>query len=366
MKNVIPCSSTEPLDKELKNEYLKAFESVVNQSFYIMGQQCEAFERAFAEFCGVGYCIGTGNGLDALTAILTALEIGSGDEVIVPSNTYIATALAVTRIGATPVFADPDIRNYNLTAAGIAEKISRKTKAILPVHLYGQPCDMDPIAQLANENHVYVIEDCAQAHGATYHGKKTGSFGIASAFSFYPTKNLGALGDGGAVVTDDADLAKKIRAIRNYGSEIKYENKYTGFNSRLDEVQAALLNVKLRRAKSITEVRREIAKQYLDGITNPKILLPQVMEGVDSVWHLFAIRCEERDRLKQYLFEHGIETMIHYPIPPHLQACYQSLGYRRGDFPIAEELASTELSLPLFYGMTKEEVDRVIDALNRF
>ena len=366
MNEMIPCMSTMLLDKELRNEYIEAFSAVVDDSFYIMGKRCDEFEREFADFCGSKYCIGTGNGLDALTLILMALGIGSGDEVIVPSNTYIATVLAVTRVGATPIFAEPDIRTANIDASNIISRITQRTRAILPVHLYGQPCDMQEIMDVAGKNHLYVIEDCAQSHGATYHGKMTGIFGIASGFSFYPTKNLGALGDGGAVVTNDEELAAKVRAIRNYGSEKKYENKYVGINSRLDEVQAALLSVKLKHFDRILEERKRVAERYLEGIHNPKIILPYVSDDVDHVWHIFAVRCNERNALKAYLEAQGIGTGIHYPIPPHLQACYSYLGYRHGDFPVAEELASTELSLPIFYGMTDEQIDKVIMTVNRF
>ena len=366
MNEMIPCMSTMLLDKELRDEYMEAFSAVVDDSFYIMGKRCDKFEREFADSCGSKYCIGTGNGLDSLALILMALDIGPGDEVIVPSNTYIATVLAVTRVGATPIFVEPDIRTSNIDAACISEKITAKARAILPVHLYGQPCDMDGIMDIAVKKHLYVVEDCAQSHGATYHGKVTGSFGIASGFSFYPTKNLGALGDGGAVVTSDAALAEKVRAIRNYGSEIKYENKYIGINSRLDEIQAALLSVKLKHFDRILQERKRVAKRYLEEIHNPKIILPYVVDDADPVWHIFAVRCNARDKLIEYLKKNGIGTAIHYPIPPHLQTCYKSLGYKQGDFPIAEELALTELSLPVFHGMTDEQVDKVITALNKF
>jgi len=358
--------STMRLDQKLIEEYLQAFRSVAESSFYVMGQYCDTFEREFASFLGREYCVGTGNGLDALTVILMALGIGPGDEVIVPSNTYIATVLAVTRTGAEPVFAEPDIRTSNVDPEAVAGLIGSRTKAILVVHLYGQPCDMEKITALAKQRNLHVIEDCAQSHGASLYGKMTGSFGTAAGFSFYPTKNLGALGDGGAVVTDDEALAGKVRAMRNYGSEIKYQNRYAGINSRLDEVQAALLSVKLKHLDENTRARRKTAKRYMTEINNPEIILPSVIEGADPVWHIFAIRCKEREKLQAYLSERGIGTTIHYPIPPHLQECYRYLGYQKGDFPIAEELASTELSIPMYYGMTAEEEDRVITALNDF
>lgn len=350
------------LDKELRN----AFERVYMRSWYIEGVEDENFEKAFAEYCGVNYCVGTGNGLDALMLALKALEIGAGDEVIVPSNTYIATALAVTYVGATPVFVEPDIRTYDIDPKLIEEKITKKTKAIMPVHLYGQPCDMDAIAAIAEKYNLYIVEDCAQAHGATYKGKRIGSFGDAAGFSFYPGKNLGALGDAGAAVSNKKSIADKIRALGNYGSDYKYHHIYKGNNSRLDEMQAAFLSAKLPHLDKINEERRRIAEKYLEKIDNPKIILPYVIDGVEPVWHIFAIRCNEREALEKHLNDNGIGTNKHYPIPMHMQKCYEDLGIGEGELPIAEEISKTELSIPMYYGMTEEEVDYVIDKINEF
>lgn len=362
----IPFVSFKPMERELDAELRQAFERVYDNSWYIGGKEDEAFERAFAEYCHVGYCIGTGNGLDALMLSLKAMGIGRGDEVIIPANTFIATALAVTYTGATPVFAEPDIDTFNISPDGIEERISGKTKAIMPVHLYGQPADMDPIMEIARENHLLVVEDCAQAHGALYKGKVVGSFGDAAGFSFYPGKNLGALGDAGAAVTNREDLAEKIRALGNYGSDYKYHHIYQGNNSRLDEMQAAFLSVKLSHLNRMNEERRKIAEQYLKGIDHPDIILPVVMEEVDPVWHIFGIRCDRRDELAEYLSEKGIGTNKHYPIPIHLQECYRDLRWRKGDFPVAEEISETQLSLPLYYGMTAEQIQYVINAINQF
>lgn len=362
----VPFVSFKPLEKELNTQLRGAFERVFESSWYIGGKEDEAFEQAFARYCHTNYCVGMGNGLDALLFVLKAWEIGAGDEVIVPSNTYIATALAVTYVGATPVFVEPDIRTYNIDPARIEEKITSKTKAIMPVHLYGQPCDMDPIMAIAKKHGLYVLEDCAQAHGATYKGQVIGSFGDAAGFSFYPGKNLGALGDAGASVTDDKALADKIRALGNYGSDYKYHHIYKGNNSRLDELQAAFLSAKLPLMDKVNENRRAIAKRYLEEVKNPAIVLPYVPETVVPVWHVFAVRCQRRDELAAFLEERGIGTNKHYPIPMHLQPCYADLNIPEGALPIAEEISRTELSIPMYYGMTDEEISHVIDALNAF
>lgn len=362
----IPFVSFKPMERELDKELRNAFERVYMRSWYIEGVEDENFEKAFAEYCGVNYCVGTGNGLDALMLALKALEIGAGDEVIVPSNTYIATALAVTYVGATPVFVEPDIRTYDIDPKLIEEKITKKTKAIMPVHLYGQPCDMDAIAAIAEKYNLYIVEDCAQAHGATYKGKRIGSFGDAAGFSFYPGKNLGALGDAGAAVSNKKSIADKIRALGNYGSDYKYHHIYKGNNSRLDEMQAAFLSAKLPHLDKINEERRRIAEKYLEKIDNPKIILPYVIDGVEPVWHIFAIRCNEREALEKHLNDNGIGTNKHYPIPMHMQKCYEDLGIGEGELPIAEEISKTELSIPMYYGMTEEEVDYVIDKINEF
>ena len=362
----IPFVSFLPMERELDKELRAAFDRVFASSWYIEGKEDEAFEKAFAEYCGTKYCIGVGNGLDALVMILKAMDIGEGDEVIVPSNTYIATALAVTYAGATPVFVEPDIRTFNIDPAKIEAAITAKTKAIMPVHLYGQPCDMDPVMAIAKKYSLKVIEDCAQAHGATYKGQKISTFGVAAGFSFYPGKNLGALGDAGAVVTNDEALAQKVRALGNYGSDYKYHHIYKGNNSRLDELQAAFLSAKLPILDRMNAERRRIAGRYLSEINNPKITLPYVPDYAEPVWHIFGIRCDERERLEEHLKKAEIMTNKHYPIPMHLQECYKDLGFNEGDYPIAEEISRTELSIPMYYGMTDEEISYVIDALNSF
>ena len=345
----IPFVSFLPMEHERDQELRAAFERVYTRSWYIQGIEDEKFEKEFAKYCGVEYCVGVGNGLDALMLSLKALGIHEGDEVIVPSNTYIATALAVTYVGATPVFVEPDIRTFNMDPSRIEDKITDKTKAIIPVHLYGQACDMDVILAVARKHNLYVVEDCAQAHGAKYKGKKVGLFGNLAGFSFYPGKNLGALGDAGAIVTNDKNLAEIVRALGNYGSDYKYHHIFKGNNSRLDEMQAAFLSAKLPHLDKMNMERRRIAKMYLTGITNPDIILPYVMPENESVWHIFAIRTLKRDALEIYLNKNGIGTNKHYPIPIHLQECYKDLGFKKGDYPIAEEISATELSLSLIH-----------------
>lgn len=362
----IPFVTFKPMEAELDKELREAFDRVYTRSWYIEGVEDAAFEKAFAEYCDSKYCVGVGNGLDALFLALKALGVGAGDEVIVPSNTYIATALAVTYVGATPVFVEPDIRSFNIDPSKIEEAITDKTKAIMPVHLYGQPCDMDPIMEIAKKYGLFVVEDCAQAHGATYKGKVIGSFGDAAGFSFYPGKNLGALGDAGATVTNDEELAKKVRALGNYGSDYKYHHIYKGNNSRLDELQAAFLAAKLPHLNKMNAERRRIAQKYIDGIKNEEVILPYIPEYANPVWHIFGIRCKRRDELEKFLNDAGIGTNKHYPIPMHLQECYKDLGFKEGEFPIAEEISATELSIPMYYGMTDEEVQYVIDKVNEF
>ena len=362
----VPFASFKPMEHELDKDIRNAFERVYGRSIYIGGAEDENFEKAFSKYCGVKYCTGAGNGLDALMLSLKALDIGEGDEVIVPSNTYIATALAVTYVGAHPVFVEPDIRTYNINPERIEEAITEKTKAIMPVHLYGQACDMDPILSIAKKYGLFVVEDCAQAHGATYKGKKIGSFGDAAGFSFYPGKNLGALGDAGAAVSNNKDLIEKIRALGNYGSDYKYHHIYKGNNSRLDELQAAFLSAKLPHLDQMNSERRKIAKKYMDGINNDKVILPYVIKDAVPVWHIFSVRSQFRDELEKYLNDKGIGTNKHYPIPMHLQKCYSDLGFKEGDFPIAEEISRTQLSIPMFYGMTDQEIQYVIDTVNAF
>lgn len=362
----VPFVSFIPMERKLDKELRNAFERVYTNSWYIEGTEDKTFEEAFAKFCNVDYCVGTGNGLDALMLSLKALGIQTGDEVIVPSNTYIATALAVTYVGATPVFVEPNIRTFNIEPTKIEEKITSNTRAVMPVHLYGQPCDMDSIMEIAQKYNLYVIEDCAQAHGATYKGKRIGSFGDVAGFSFYPGKNLGALGDAGATVTNKKELADRVRALGNYGSDYKYHHIYKGNNSRLDEMQAAFLSAKLPHLERMNEERRRIAKRYLDEIKNPEIILPYVPDYVEPVWHIFGIRCKKRNELEIYLNECGIGTNKHYPIPIHLQECYKDMRFNKGDFPIAEEISETELSLPMYYGLTDEQIGYVVDTINNF
>ena len=362
----IPFVSFKPMERELDADLRAAFERVYQRSWYIEGEEDAAFEKAFADYCGVEHCIGCGNGLDALMLALKALGVGAGDEVLVPSDTYIATALAVTYTGATPVFVEPDIRTYNIDPMRLEAALTERTKAVMPVHLYGQSCDMGPIMAFAKKHGLYVVEDCAQAHGATYNGKKIGTFGDAAGFSFYPGKNLGALGDAGATVTNNKTLADKIRALGNYGSDYKYHHVYQGNNSRLDELQAAFLSAKLPHLERMNAERRRIADRYLAEVHNEQIVLPYVLPGTEPVWHIFAVRCQKRDELTAYLAEKGISTNKHYPIPIHLQGAYASLHIPQGALPIAEEISATQLSLPMYYGMTDNEVGYVIDALNGF
>ncbi len=363
---IIPFSSFKPLERRINKELHSAFDNVLNNSWYILGNEVDKFEKAFSDYIETKYCVGTGNGFDSLVLSLSVLNIGKGDEVIVPANTFIASALAVSQVGATPVFVEPNIETFNINPNEISKKITDKTKAIMAVHLYGQPCEIEQIKETADKNNLFLIEDCAQAHGAEYNGKKVGTFSDIAGFSFYPGKNLGALGDGGAIITDNKELALKARALGNYGSESKYKHDYLGCNSRLDEMQAAFLNVKLKYMNEITEDRKRIADIYLEQIDNPQISLPHVINAADPVWHIFGVRCKDRDRLQKYLNEKGIGTGIHYPVPIHLQNCYKDLGYKKGDFPVSEEISETELSLPLYYGMTDDEISCVINALNKF
>lgn len=362
----VPFVSFKALEKELDTELRSAFERVFENSWYIEGNEGKKFEEEFAAYCGVKHCIGCGNGLDALFLILKASGIGEGDEVIVPSNTFIATALAVSRTGAKPVLVEPHLSTYNIDADQIEAKITAKTRAIMPVHLYGQPADMDAVRKVAQKYHLKVFEDAAQAHGAFYKGKRVGGLADAAGFSFYPGKNLGALGDAGCVTTNDDELAVKIRALSNYGSDYKYHHIYQGYNTRLDEMQAAFLRAKLPILDKINEDRRRTAKRYSEGIRNPRLTLPYVdWNMVTPVWHIYAVRTSERDALVSYLESKDIYTGIHYPIAIHNQQAYQNLGIDRGKLPVCEEISETEISLPMYYGM-KEETDYVIRALNEW
>ncbi|KVO55708.1 erythromycin biosynthesis sensory transduction protein eryC1 [Burkholderia stagnalis] len=349
--------------RELKAELDAAYRRVMDSSWYILGSEVASFESEFAGYCGAQHCIGAGNGLDALHLILRALDIGPGDEVLVPSNTFIATWLAVTHAGATPVAVEPCADTHNMDPARIAEAITERTKAIIPVHLYGQPADMDPILAVARERGLKVVEDAAQAHGAIYRGRRAGVLGCAAAFSFYPGKNLGALGDGGCIVTDDAALARKCRELGNYGASRKYHHDVVGFNSRLDELQAAFLRVKLQRCNEWNDRRRLIADRYYQRLANASLILPHVIDDAVPVWHLFVVRVKQREAIAQALTEKGIATQIHYPIPPSRSGAYASLGLEEGRFPLAESLSREVLSLPMGPHLSLEDVDHVCDVL---
>lgn len=363
----IPFVSLIPMHEELKEGLRQTFDEVVVENNLIMGTRHDSFLKNFACYCEVPYACGCGNGLDALFLLLKAMGIGKGDEVIIPSNTFAATALAVSYVGATPILVDPNIDTYNINPDLIEARISKKTKAIIPVHLYGRCADMDAINSIAKKYDLRVIEDAAQAHGAIYKGRKAGSLSDAAGFSFYPGKNLGALGDGGAVTTKDESIADKVKTLGNYGSKIKYEHIELGNNSRLDELQAAFLDVKLCYLDKWNIERNRIAKKYIDGITNSLIALPtEETDGNTQVWHVFAARCKSRNGLQSYLLDAGIGTNVHYPIPIHLQKCYAELGVKKGELPIAEEISETQLSLPLYYGMKDSEIDFVIDVINKY
>ncbi len=362
----IPFLDLKAPHEELRTQMIEAFERVLNSGWYILGNEVAQFEQEFAEYCESNHCIGVGNGLDALHLILRAYEIGEGDEVIVPSNTYIATWLAASHAGAKPVPVEPDERTYNIDPFLIEAAITKRTKAIIVVHLYGQPADMDAINAIAKNYNLKVIEDAAQAHGAKYKGRRVGSLGDAAGFSFYPGKNLGAIGDGGAVTTNDFELAEKIRSLGNYGSRVKYHNEVQGFNSRLDELQAALLRIKLRSLDKWNALRKELASNYLHQLAESDLLLPYIPVWADPVWHLFVIRHEKRDELQKFLTKFDISSMIHYPIPPHLQPAYKNLKYSSGTLHIAERLANTILSIPFGPHLSSMDAMEVIKQLNSY
>jgi dTDP-4-amino-4,6-dideoxygalactose transaminase len=346
---------------ELKAELDEAYFRFMRSAWYILGREVEAFEQEFADYCGAKHCIGVGNGLEALHLILRAYEVGEGDEVIVPSNTYIATWLAVSYAGAIPIPVEPDPRTYNIDPSQIEAAITPRTKAIIPVHLYGQPADMDPIMEIAARRGLKVIEDNAQAQGALYKGRRTGSLGHVAGNSFYPGKNLGAFGDAGAVTTDDSVLAERIRILRNYGSKRKYYNECKGFNSRLDELQAAFLRVKLRKLDEWNSRRRSGAVFYLEQLRDaPRLVVPFVPDWAEPVWHLFVVRHPKRDALQEQLLAAEVGTLIHYPVPPHLSGAYADRGWVKGGFPAAEALADTVLSLPMGPHLRQEQMDCVV------
>ena len=363
----VPFNSFEYTNAEIRDEIFRSFDDVYNSNSYVLGSSVDLFEENYADFGKTKFSIGVSNGLDALHLCLLALGIGEGDEVIVPSNTYIATALAVTFVNAVPVFVEPNIHTYNIDVEMIAKSITSRTKAIIPVHLYGQAAEMDRILELAQLHNIYVIEDNAQAQGASFKGKLTGSFGILNATSFYPGKNLGAFGDAGGVTTDDEDLAVKVRALRNYGSNKKYYNAFIGHNMRMDELQAAFLDVKLKRLQFWNDHRVKAANFYLKNLSEVgDLILPLRANYATHVYHLFVVRTIYRDRLQLFLLERGVQTLIHYPVPPHLQEAYSFLGYSKGSFPIAEELADTCLSLPIWPGITMEQLDYVCNMIKIF
>lgn len=347
---------------EVGTELNDAFKRVLESNSFIMGSELESFESEFAQYCEVPYCIGVGNGLEALHLTLRAYGIGPGCEVIVPANTFIATWLAVTQTGATPVPVEPIIGTHNIDPQRLEAAVSKRTSAIIPVHLYGQPADMDPIIEIAKKHGLVVIEDAAQAQGARYKGKRVGSLGHAAATSFYPGKNLGCLGDGGAVLTSDPAIANKVRQLRNYGSSIKYHHEVLGYNSRLDELQAAMLRVKLKRLDDWNESRRTIAQAYSERLRNIDLILPEIPDFAEPVWHLYVVRTSQRDQKQAFLSSKGIGTIVHYPIPSNRQLCYADQKW--SDLPISEMLANEVLSLPVYPGMSEEAVDYVVHALN--
>jgi dTDP-4-amino-4,6-dideoxygalactose transaminase len=352
--------------RELREEIDEAIARVLDSGYYLLGKELEAFESEFAEYAGAKHCIGVGNGLEALILSLKALGVRAGDEVIVPSNTYIATWLAVSYVGARPVPVEPDERTYNIDPEKIEAAITKHTRGILPVHLYGQPADLGRIQEIAAKHDLWILEDAAQAHGATYKGKRTGGLGNMAGWSFYPGKNLGALGDGGAITTNSDELADRVRVLRNYGSRIKYLNEVKGVNSRLDEIQAAILRVKLRRLDNWNARRRAIAAQYHDGLQHSGLVLPYVPEWANPVHHLFVVRSKRRDALRQHLEKSGIGALIHYPIPPHLQNAYKDMAMQPGSLPISERIHEEVLSLPIGPHLSESQAARVIQAIEEF
>jgi dTDP-4-amino-4,6-dideoxygalactose transaminase len=363
----IPFLSFTETNSIVKKEILTVFEQFFDSGWYVLGERVKQFEQEYAIFNEVANCIGVSNGLDALHIALKALNIGPGDEVIVPSNTYIATVLAVSYVGAKPVFAEPDAATYNISPAHIEAAITANTKAVMPVHLYGQACEMEAIMAIAEKYDLYVIEDNAQSQGASFNSKITGSWGHINGTSFYPGKNLGALGDAGAITTNDAALAQKARVLRNYGSEKKYYNECIGFNMRLDECQAAILSVKLKYLQQWTAQRQEAAKWYDEGLKNiGDIILPVMHPNATHVYHLYVIRTKQRDKLQGYMTAKGIGSLIHYPIPPHLQQAYNHLGFKKGDYPLAEQIADTCLSLPMWPGISEQDVLEVCDTIKTY
>jgi dTDP-4-amino-4,6-dideoxygalactose transaminase len=351
---------------EDKADIDEAIQRVLNSGQYILGNEVELFESEYASFCEAAHCVGVANGLDALRLALIAMGVGPGDEVIVPSNTYIATWLAVTQCGAIPVPVEPDLKTFNIDAGRIPAAITARTKVIVPVHLYGHPVDLDPILEIARSRNLLVLEDAAQAHGSRYKGKRIGAHGDAVAWSFYPGKNLGAYGDGGAVTTNSLTIADKLKLLRNYGSHTKYLNDIAGYNSRLDPIHAAVLRVKLRKLDTNNQRRNLVANRYISELNISSLQLPAVADWAEHVWHLFVIRTHRRSELQQTLRDRGIGTMIHYPIPPHLQKAYANLGYEVGDFPVSENFHQTVLSLPIYPTLKQDEINEIVKICSRF
>lgn len=354
--------------KKINNRYREEIDSrikdILDKGWYLQGEENENFTKNFANFCGTKFALGVANGLDALNLIIKAYGFGNGDEIIVPANTYIATILAISENGCIPILVEPDIKTYNINPDSIEKKITTKTKAIMVVHLYGQAVQMEKIWKIAKKYNLKIIEDSAQAHGAIYQENRTGNLGDASGFSFYPGKNLGCIGDGGAVTTNDEELFNKIKAIANYGSDRKYHHIYKGVNSRLDEIQAAVLDIKLKHLDSDNNKRREISKYYRENIKNSKIILPETYDEKSHVWHIFAVRTQNRDEFQKYLTEKGIQTIIHYPTPPHKQGAYKE--WNNLSFPITEEIHNTILSLPISPVMTDSEIEKVVEVVNEY
>lgn len=351
---------------EIQGEIDSALRRVLNSGWYVLGEEVERFEAEYANYCGAEYCVGVGNGLEALHLGLLALGVGPGDEVIIPSNTYIATWLAVSQCGAVPVPVEPSEETHNIDVEKIEAAITGKTKVILPVHLYGQPADLHPILLLAKKYNLRVMEDAAQAHGASYQGKKIGAHGDVVAWSFYPGKNLGAFGDAGGISTNSQEIARRIRMLRNYGSEEKYINQVTGFNSRLDPIQAAVLRVKLKYLDEWNKRRSILAGMYLSCLNNSHIILPVEPTSAIHAWHLFVVKCRDRELMQKHLKRFEVNTMIHYPVPPHLQNAYKYMGFGKGSYPIAEKLANNVLSLPLGPHMTSQQIQYVYESVNKF
>lgn len=363
-KTIVKFLDLHKINERFRAEINESIKQVVDSGQYILGNEVEAFEKEFAAYCGTKYCIGIANGLDALSLIIKAYNFPENSEIIVPANTYIATILAISANGHTPKLVEPDIKTYNIDVNLIEENITSKTVAVMPVHLYGQICEMNKISEIAKKHNLKIIEDSAQAHGAIYNKKKAGNLGDASGFSFYPGKNLGCLGDGGAITTNNEELEKKLRALRNYGSYVKYENVYKGMNSRLDEIQAAILRVKLKHLDEDNQKRRKISEFYRTNIKNEKIILPSVKSAESHVWHIFPIRTQKRDKLQKYLLNNGIQSMIHYPIPPHKQEAYKELNTLSRE--ITEQIHMEILSLPISPVMEKNEVEKVVKIINGY